>query len=131
HVFFKDRYLGFDDAIYASVRLFEIMAKERRTLGSLLSDLPPVVSTPEIRIDCPDEIKFRVVEDVATLIAPLALQVISIDGVRALFDGGWGLVRASNTQPVLVLRFEGRDEETVQRIRAIMENAIARARSEA
>jgi len=130
HVFFSDRYLGFDDAIYASVRLFEVMAKEGRALGTLLSDLPFVVSTPEIRIDCPDELKLRVVERVAAAVAPLALQVIDIDGMRALFDGGWGLVRASNTQPVLVLRFEGRDNETVQRIRVIMEDAIALARSE-
>jgi len=130
HVFFHDQYLGFDDAIYASVRLFEVMAKEERALSALLSDLPLVVSTPEIRIDCPDELKLRVVESVAAAVAPLALQVIDIDGMRALFDGGWGLVRASNTQPVIVLRFEGRDNETVQRIRVIMEDAIALARSE-
>ena len=131
HIFFHDRYLGFDDAIYASLRLFEIIAKEGRALSNLLSDLPPVVSTPEIRVDCPDEQKFRVVENVAAAVAPMALQVIDIDGIRALFDGGWGLVRASNTQPVLVMRFEGRDNETVERIRAIMEDAIARACSEA
>ncbi len=128
HVFFRDRYLGFDDAIYASTRLFEIMAKESRPLSALLADLPPVVSTPEIRIDCPDEVKFRVVKEVAAAVAPLAKEVIDVDGIRALFDGGWGLVRASNTQPILVLRFEGRDEETVGRIRALMEKAVSRAR---
>jgi len=131
HVFFRDRYLGFDDAIYASARLFEIMAKERRPLSELLSDLPPVVSTPEIRVDCPDELKFRVVEMVAEMVAPQAREVIDVDGIRALFDGGWGLVRASNTQPVLVLRFEGRDEAAVARIRALMEGAVARARAAA
>ena len=131
HVFFQDRYLGFDDAIYASARLFEIMAKEDRPLSALLADLPPVVSTPEIRIDCPDEVKFRVVAAVAKAVGPLAREVIDVDGIRALFDGGWGLVRASNTQPVLVLRFEGRDDETVERIRAVMEAAVARARSAA
>ncbi|HEX2719943.1 MAG TPA: phosphomannomutase/phosphoglucomutase [Candidatus Deferrimicrobium sp.] len=129
HVFFRDRYLGFDDAIYASARLFEILAKERRPLSALLSDLPPVVSTPEIRVDCPDEIKFRVVEEVARIVAPQAREVIDVDGIRALFDGGWGLVRASNTQPVLVLRFEGRDEAAVRRIRGVMEEAVARARA--
>jgi phosphomannomutase/phosphoglucomutase len=129
HVFFRDRYLGFDDAIYASARLFEILAKERRPLSALLTDLPPVVSTPEIRVDCPDEIKFRVVERVAEIVAPAAREVIDVDGVRALFDGGWGLVRASNTQPVLVLRFEGRDEAAVARIRGVMESAVARARA--
>jgi phosphomannomutase/phosphoglucomutase len=131
HVFFRDRYLGFDDAIYASARLFEILAKADAPLSALLADLPPVVSTPEIRIDCPDEIKFRVVREVAGIVAPQAREVIDVDGIRALFDGGWGLVRASNTQPVLVLRFEGRDEETVSRIRGLMEAAVARARSAA
>jgi phosphomannomutase/phosphoglucomutase len=131
HVFFRDRYLGFDDAIYASARLFEILAKEGRPLSALLSDLPPVVSTPEIRVDCPDEIKFRVVERVAGAVAPLARRVIDVDGIRALFDGGWGLVRASNTQPVIVLRFEGRDGDTVARIREVMERAVAEARAAA
>jgi phosphomannomutase/phosphoglucomutase len=129
HVFFRDRYLGFDDAIYASARLFEILAKERRPLSALLSDLPPVVSTPEIRVDCPDEIKFRVVERVAEIVGPLSRGVIGVDGIRALFDGGWGLVRASNTQPVLVLRFEGRDDAAVARIREVMEGAVAEARA--
>jgi phosphomannomutase/phosphoglucomutase len=129
HVFFKDRYLGFDDAIYASARLFEILAKERRPLSALLADLPPVVSTPEIRVDCPDEIKFRVVERVAEIVAPRAREVIDVDGIRALFDGGWGLVRASNTQPVLVMRFEGRDAAAVERIREVMEGAVALARA--
>lgn len=129
HVFFRDRYLGFDDAIYASVRLFEILAKEGRPLSALLSDLPPVASTPEIRVDCADELKFRVVEEVARIVAPQAREVIDVDGIRALFDGGWGLVRASNTQPVLVLRFEGRDEAAVRRIRGVVEGAVERARS--
>jgi phosphomannomutase/phosphoglucomutase len=129
HVFFRDRYLGFDDAIYASARLFEILAKESRPLSALLSDLPPVVSTPEIRVDCPDEIKFRVVERVAEIVGPLSRGVIGVDGIRALFDGGWGLVRASNTQPVLVLRFEGRDDAAVARIREVMEGAVAEARA--
>jgi phosphomannomutase/phosphoglucomutase len=127
HVFFADRFLGFDDAIYASVRLFEIVAKEGRPLSELLSDLPPVVSTPEIRVDCPDDRKFDVVRRVAELVRPEADDVIDVDGVRALFDGGWGLVRASNTQPVLVLRFEGRDAASVERIRAVMEGAVREA----
>lgn len=128
HIFFADRYLGFDDAIYASLRLFEILAKSGQPLSEMLSDLPPVVATPEIRIDCPDDLKFKVVERVAAIVRPQAREVIDVDGVRALFDGGWGLVRASNTQPVLVLRFEGKDEATVRRIRAVMEDAVAAAR---
>ncbi len=129
HVFFADRYLGFDDAIYASARLFEILAREERPFSALLSDLPPVVSTPEIRVDCPDDLKFRLVERAAGEIRAVAREVIEVDGIRALFDGGWGLVRASNTQPVLVLRFEGRDRETVDRIRDLVEGAVERARA--
>ncbi|MGE5662711.1 MAG: phosphomannomutase/phosphoglucomutase [Deltaproteobacteria bacterium] len=128
HIFFADRYLGFDDAIYASARLFEIVAASDRPLSAMLADMPPVVATPEIRVECPDELKFAVVERVASLVSPQAREVIGVDGVRALFDGGWGLVRASNTQPVLVLRFEGRDEATVGRIRAVMEEAVRKAR---
>jgi len=130
HIFFADRYLGFDDAIYASARLFEILASSDRPLSRMLSDLPPVVATPEIRIDCPDEEKFSVARRVAEIVRPLAREVIEVDGVRARFDGGWGLVRASNTQPVLVLRFEGNDGAAVERIRALMEGAVKRARDE-
>ncbi len=130
HIFFADRYLGFDDAIYASARLFEIIANSDRPLSEMLSDLPPVVVTPEIRVECPDEIKFPVAERVAEIIRPQAREVIDLDGVRAVFDGGWGLVRASNTQPVLVLRFEGKDQEAVDRIRSVMEKAVKTARSE-
>jgi phosphomannomutase/phosphoglucomutase len=129
HIFFSDRYLGFDDAIYASARLFEILAHADRPLSEMLSDLPPVVATPEIRVTCPDEIKFRVAEKVAEIVRPQARDVIEVDGIRAMFDGGWGLVRASNTQPVLVLRFEGKDRETVERIRAVMEGAVETAKS--
>jgi phosphomannomutase/phosphoglucomutase len=129
HIFFADRYLGFDDAIYASARLFEIIAGSDRPLSEMLSDLPPVVSTPEIRVECPDEIKFRVAERVAEIVRPQAREVIELDGVRAVFDGGWGLVRASNTQPVLVLRFEGTDRETLTRIRTVMEKAVETARA--
>ena len=130
HIFFADRYLGFDDAIYASARLFEILASSDLPLSRMLSDLPPVVATPEIRVDCPDEEKFAVARRVAEIVRPQAREVIEVDGVRALFEGGWGLVRASNTQPVLVLRFEGVDEEALRRIRSVMEGAVDRARAE-
>jgi phosphomannomutase/phosphoglucomutase len=129
HIFFSDRYLGFDDAIYASARLFEILAGSDRPLSAMLSDLPSVVATPEIRVECPDDRKFRIVERVAEIVRPQAREVIDVDGVRALFDGGWGLVRASNTQPVLVLRFEGKDEAAVGRIRAVMEEAVKKAQA--
>ena len=82
HIFFADRYLGFDDAIYASARLFEILARSDRPLSEMLSDLPPVVATPEIRVDCPDELKFRIAARVAEIVRPLAREVIDVDGVR-------------------------------------------------
>jgi len=131
HIFFSDRYLGYDDAIYASLRLFEILAGSDRPLSAMLSDLPSVVATPEIRVECPDDRKFQIVERVAEIVRPQAREVIDVDGVRALFDGGWGLVRASNTQPVLVLRFEGKDEAAVGRIRVVIEDAVKKAQVEA
>ena len=105
HMFFADRYYGFDDAIYASFRLLEIVSRERRGLAQILADLPKSCFTPEIRLDCPDERKFDVVRKAAGYFRA-HYEVIEIDGVRVKFPGGWGLVRASNTQPALVMRFE-------------------------
>ena len=110
HIFFKDRYYGFDDAIYAGARLLEILTRYQKTSAQLLSDLPASFSTPEIRVDCPDEIKFRVVEESKAKFISLGLKVNTIDGARIDFGDGWGLVRASNTQPVLVFRFEASSE---------------------
>jgi phosphomannomutase/phosphoglucomutase len=123
HLFFADRYFGYDDAIYATGRLLEILGAGRLTISELLADLPPAVITPEIRRDCPDEVKFRVV---AGLKARLAgkYPVIDIDGVRLLFPDGWGLVRASNTQPALVLRFEARTPEKLEEIRNMVEGQL-------
>lgn len=127
HIFFKDRYLGYDDAIYASARLFEILSKGDIPLSSMLADLPDLVSTPEIRVECSDAKKFKVVESVKKLLLGVAKEVITIDGVRALFDDGWGLVRASNTQPVLVMRFEARNDQVLERIREEVERAVREA----
>lgn len=112
HLFFADRYFGYDDAIYASLRLIEILARENRTIGSLLADLPPTFVTPELRVDCPDAIKFEVVARVRAHFEQLLGKdkVVSIDGARMMFAHGWGLVRASNTGPVLVARFEADSE---------------------
>lgn len=130
HIFFADRYLGFDDAIYAAARLFEIVAASGRPLSEHLSDLPHTVATPEIRVDCPDEEKFEVVAKAGEIVRAQAREVIDIDGVRASFDGGWGLLRASNTQPVIVLRFEAESEAALSRIRALVEAAVESARRE-
>ena len=123
HIFFADRYFGYDDAIYASARLLEILSLTGLTPSELLADVPRTFSTPEIRIDCPDDIKFDVVERVKERFAA-EYDVIDIDGVRVRFDDGWGLVRASNTQPVLVLRFEAKTEERLNTIRTLVEDVL-------
>lgn len=137
HVFFADRYYGYDDAIYASCRLIEILVKQKQPLSSLLSDAPQTVVTPEIRVDCSDEQKFQLVaamtkrlqdivttQDLSTAQLPIR-ELITIDGVRARFDQGWGLIRASNTQPALVLRFEAETQEALSRIREYLESQLA------
>ena len=123
HMFFADRYFGYDDAVYASCRLIEILAKAGHPLSSLLADLPPTIATPEIRVDCPDDIKFQVVEAAKKELAR-EYNIIDIDGVRVLFPDGWGLIRASNTQPALVLRFEATTENALSRIREVVESQV-------
>jgi len=123
HMFFKDRYLGFDDALYATCRLLEIMADTDLGVDELIQDLPKTFTTPEIRVDCPDEIKFTVVDKIVALFKARQ-DVIDIDGLRALYDDGWGLVRASNTQPALVLRFEALSEKRLAQIRNEIESAL-------
>src|SRR5579863_6058334 len=123
HMFFADRYFGFDDAIYSSFRLLEILGREGRGLGAILSDLPKTCFTPEIRLDCPDDRKFEVVRKAADYFRA-HYDTIDIDGARVNFPGGWGLVRASNTQPALVMRFEANDEATLGEIRALFESKL-------
>ncbi len=123
HMFFADRYFGYDDAIYASCRLLEILADTGQTLSQLLADVPRTFTTPEIRVECPDHIKFEVVKSV-TNIFKKQYDVIDIDGARVLFPDGWGLVRASNTQPALVLRFEAMSENRLDEIQALVENTL-------
>jgi len=123
HMFFADRYYGFDDAIYASLRLLEILGREKRGLAAILSDLPKTSFTPEIRLDCPDDRKFDVVRRAAEYFRS-RYEVIDTDGVRVEFAGGWGLVRASNTQPALVLRFEATDDKRLAEIRSLFEGKL-------
>jgi phosphomannomutase/phosphoglucomutase len=123
HMFFKDRYLGFDDALYATCRLLEIMADTGFGVDELIQDLPKTFTTPEIRVNCPDEIKFDVVDKIVSLFKAKQ-DVIDIDGLRALYDDGWGLVRASNTQPALVLRFEALSEKRLDEIRNEIESEL-------
>jgi phosphomannomutase/phosphoglucomutase len=126
HIFFADRYFGYDDAIYASCRLIELLSKTDQKLSQLLSDVPKTLITPEIRVDCPDEIKFRVVETVKEALKK-NYAVIDVDGARVKFEDGWGLVRASNTQPVLVLRFEALTQDRLGEIRGLVEKKVQEA----
>ncbi|RPJ21786.1 MAG: phosphomannomutase/phosphoglucomutase [Desulfobacteraceae bacterium] len=125
HLFFAERYFGYDDAIYAGARLLEILTTENKELEELLAGVPTLVSTPEIRIDCPDDQKFQIVADLASEFKR-EYQVIDVDGARVVFKGGWGLVRASNTQPVLVLRFEAEDQKTLKEIQKIFMDKLAK-----
>jgi phosphomannomutase/phosphoglucomutase len=125
HIFFADRYFGYDDAIYASLRLLEIIRKNGMPydLRRLLSDLPAVASTPEIRVDCADTLKFGIIEKIREAFSDYPVN--TLDGARITFGDGWALVRASNTQPVLVLRFEAADAVALARIRALVEQRLA------
>jgi phosphomannomutase/phosphoglucomutase len=116
HFFFADRYFGFDDGIYSACRLVEIVSRLDHPLHEELADLPPAFNTPEIRVDCPDDVKFDLVEKVKAEFKKKGLETIDLDGVRVKFSDGWGLVRASNTQPTLVLRFESSSPEGLARI---------------
>lgn len=133
HVFFADRYFGFDDALYASLRLLEILTQENKTLGELLADVPQTFVTPELRVDCPDAVKFDVVRAVTEHYKKAGYDVVDIDGARIQFGKpgapAWGLVRASNTGPVLVMRFEAGSAEERDRIRAEVEAVVANARA--
>jgi phosphomannomutase/phosphoglucomutase len=112
HMFFGGDWYGFDDALFAAARLLEIVSRTPHGLAALLADLPPTFATPEIRVDCPDDRKFEVVAE-ATAHFRERYPVNDIDGVRMSFPRGWGLIRASNTQPILVLRFEATDEDSL------------------
>ena len=119
HIFFADKFFGFDDAIYSTFRILEIMGKDDRPLSDYLLDIPKTYSTPEIRIDCPDTVKFDVVNKLTNYYRN-KFNIIDIDGVRILLDDGWGLVRPSNTQPILVLRFEGQSKEALEKIQSMV-----------
>ncbi len=129
HMFFAERYFGYDDAIYASLRLLEILARSGQPLSTLLADLPKSVSTPEIRVDFADEKKFAIAEKAKEYFRQY-YDIIDVDGVRVQFPEGWGLIRASNTQPALVLRFEARSAERLKEYRAIIEDKLKELESQ-
>ena len=123
HMFFTEGFYGFDDALYGAARLLRIIADSGKNIRELLADVPRFVSTPEIRVDCPDDKKFGIVEEAQKCFGS-KYKVITVDGVRVLFSDGWGLIRASNTQPVIVMRFEARTKGQLDRIQSEMQGWI-------
>lgn len=127
HVFFADTFYGFDDALYCGLRLLNIVANAEESLADMRDALPQAVNTPELRFDCPDERKFGVVEEVKSRLQAAGAKFSDIDGVRVTTDHGWWLLRASNTQPVLVARCESADQAGLQKLKADLENALAQS----
>ena len=127
HMFFGGDWFGFDDALFGAARLLHYVAERGGPLSRLLADLPRTVATPELRVDCPDEQKFAVVDRAAAYFAA-RYPVATLDGVRITFPGGWGLIRASNTQPVLVMRFEAATAADLERYRAEVEGWLVKNR---
>ena len=121
HMFFADRFYGFDDAIYAGARIMQMLAEQDRPMSRLLADLPYSATTPEIRIDCKDARKFDLVEEAKEHFTGLGYNIIDVDGMRLKFEDGWALLRASNTQPGLVLRFEAPDKKRLAEMRELVE----------
>ncbi len=120
HMFFREGFYGHDDALYGAARILRIVAASGRNVSELLAGVPTFVSTPELRVDCADDIKFGIVDEAVAHFRKTH-EVIGVDGARVLFGEGWGLIRASNTQPILVLRFEARTEQHLAAIRGEME----------
>jgi phosphomannomutase / phosphoglucomutase len=125
HMFFADEYYGFDDAVYAAGRLLRILSRAERPLSELTADIPRYYATPETRVACPDDRKFQVVAAITQEFRS-KYQVIDVDGARVVLPDGWALVRASNTQPVLVIRAEGKTPQTLERAKGIIEETLRR-----
>ena len=123
HICFADNYYGFDDAIFAACRILKIVAESSQKVSEMLADLPKTAYTPEIRIDCPDDKKFEIVHELTEIFRE-QYEVIDIDGVRINFDDGWALIRASNTQPVLVLRLEAATRERLKELASVIKKQM-------
>ena len=129
HIFFRHRYFGFDDGIYSAARLLELVARDGRPMSKMLDGIPRTYASPEIRFDFPEEKKFRAVELAKERLRKHG-KTIEVDGVRVIVDGGWGLVRASNTQPLLVLRWEATSEQRLREIQRLIEGTVQEIRKE-
>jgi phosphomannomutase / phosphoglucomutase len=130
HVFYKDRYFGFDDAPYTAARLLEILSNQPAPLSALLADVPVTFSSPELRVDTVEEKKFALVKACTEKLRSRGLTLIEVDGVRVTWPDGWGLIRASNTTPLLVVRYEATTKARLDEIRALIDGTIAEARKE-
>ena len=130
HIFYKHRFFGFDDAPYTAARLLEILSNEKGTLSSMLDDVPVTYSSPELRFDTLEEKKFDLVKLCTEKLRKKGLSLIEVDGVRATWPDGWGLIRASNTTPILVVRYEAKTKERLEEIRALIDGTIAEAKKE-
>jgi phosphomannomutase/phosphoglucomutase len=124
HFYFKDDYFGFDDGVYASCRLLQLLSGTDKPLSQLLSTIPQYQSTPEIRTDCSEKDKFKIVQELKSYFKE-RYETIDIDGIRILFEDGWALIRASNTQPILVLRFEAKTEQRMEEIKKIVRDKLS------
>ena len=124
HIFFQDGFFGYDDGIYVSLRVVQYLSSQEKTMSELVDALPHYFSTPEIRISCPDEDKFGIVKKL-TEDFKKEFEVIDVDGARVLFGDGWGLVRVSNTQPILVLRFEAKTEQRLKEIKDLFKKRLS------
>jgi phosphomannomutase len=124
HIFFNDKWYGFDDAPYSAIRLLGIIARASESLAQMRDALPKVINTPELRFDCPDERKFGVIQEVKARLAASGAKVDDVDGVRVLTEDGWWLLRASNTQAVLVARAEAKTEEGLDRLKALLAEQV-------
>jgi phosphomannomutase/phosphoglucomutase len=129
HLFFRHRYFGFDDGVYSAARLLELLARDGRPLSGMLADVPRTFSSPEIRRDFPEEMKFQAVERAKEKLRRHG-RTIEVDGVRVILEGGWGLIRASNTQPLLVLRYEAQSEEKLREVQRLIEGTVDEVRRE-
>jgi phosphomannomutase/phosphoglucomutase len=130
HIFFKNRYFGFDDGVYSSARLLEILSQTKTPMSKLLTDVPKTFSTPELRVDASDEKKFDIVRKATELLRAQGHKLIEVDGVRVTFPDGWGLIRASNTGPILVLRYEAQTQDRLSEIARLMEGVVEKAKLE-
>lgn len=130
HIFYKHRFFGFDDAPYTAARLLEILSNEKATISQLLADVPVTYSSPELRFDTVEEKKVALVKRCTEKLRAKGLTLIEVDGVRATWPDGWGLIRSSNTTPILVVRYEAKTKERLEEIRALIDGTIAEAKQE-